>query len=208
MKLKTIQIGHQIFKILRLLGKGKSGYSYLVECGQERYTLKQMHNEPCSYYTFGDKLQSELQAYSTLSDIGIRMPRLVEYNEEQRYLVKEFIDGPTIAAQVAAGASLKEEIRQVIHMAEQVAAYKINIDYFPTNFMVSQGELSYIDYELNAYSDEWNFANWGIYYWVNQKGMDNFLKTGDSSKINLPNSYRPIKEPFVNIVKNLITTLS
>ena len=47
--------------VLRLLGHGKGGYSYLVrdEAGRET-VLKQIHHEPCSYYAFGDKLAAEL----------------------------------------------------------------------------------------------------------------------------------------------------
>lgn len=41
----------------------------------------------------------------------------------------------------------------------------INIDYFPTNFVVQDGEIYYIDYECNQYMEEWNFENWGIKYW-------------------------------------------
>lgn len=48
------------YAVLRLLGKGKGGYSYLVTDGASQYVLKQIHHEPCEYYTFGDKLQSEL----------------------------------------------------------------------------------------------------------------------------------------------------
>lgn len=47
------------YTVLRLLGKGKGGYSYLVTDGRAQYVLKQIHHEPCDYYTFGDKLQSE-----------------------------------------------------------------------------------------------------------------------------------------------------
>ncbi|WP_275547958.1 hypothetical protein [Clostridium cuniculi] len=35
----------------------------------------------------------------------------------------------------------------------------INIDYFPTNFIVSNELLWYIDYECNDYIEEWNFEN-------------------------------------------------
>ena len=54
------------YTVLRLLGKGKGGYSYLVTDGEREYVLKQIHHEPCEYYTFGDKLQSELRDYETL----------------------------------------------------------------------------------------------------------------------------------------------
>ena len=41
----------------------------------------------------------------------------------------------------------------------------IIIDYFPTNFIVQNEQIFYIDYECNNYMDEWNFENWGIKYW-------------------------------------------
>ena len=41
----------------------------------------------------------------------------------------------------------------------------LNIDYFPTNFVVSGGQLWYVDYECNDYMDRWSFENWGIRYW-------------------------------------------
>jgi hypothetical protein len=54
--------------------------------------------------------------------------------------------------------------------------------------------LAYIDYELNEYSDEWSFETWGIWYWVNSRGVSEFLKTGDSSLINdPPDSGKPIR---------------
>ena len=41
----------------------------------------------------------------------------------------------------------------------------INIDYFPTNFILQDGALYYVDYECNEYMEEWNFENWGVKYW-------------------------------------------
>ena len=51
------------YKVIRLLGKGKGGYSYLVELNNKYYVLKQIHHEPCSYYTFGNKIEAELNDY-------------------------------------------------------------------------------------------------------------------------------------------------
>ena len=46
----------------------------------------------------------------------------------------------------------------------------LNIDYYPTNFVVQDDLLYYIDYECNAYMDEWNFENWGMKCWLEYKG--------------------------------------
>ena len=71
---KKMVVNEKEYEILKLLGKGKGGYSYLASDGTQRYVLKQIHHEPCDYYQFGDKLQSERDAYRWLKQIGIRMP--------------------------------------------------------------------------------------------------------------------------------------
>lgn len=42
----------------------------------------------------------------------------------------------------------------------------LNIDYFPTNFVPWGGTLYYIDYECNAYMEQWDFEHWGAQYWT------------------------------------------
>ena len=54
--MEKMTCNHREFDVLKLLGKGKGGYSYLVTDGTQQYVLKQIHHEPCDYYTFGDKL--------------------------------------------------------------------------------------------------------------------------------------------------------
>ena len=39
------------YSVLKLLGKGKGGYSYLVTDSQKEYVLKQIQHEPCDYYS-------------------------------------------------------------------------------------------------------------------------------------------------------------
>ena len=59
----AITVNGRGFRILRLLGKGKGGYSYLTEDESGLYVVKQIHHEPCAYYIFGDKLASECRDY-------------------------------------------------------------------------------------------------------------------------------------------------
>ena len=61
----------QSYRIIRLLGHGKGGYSYLAEREGRQAVLKQIHHEPCDYYSFGNKIEAER-------------------------LVKEFIEGETV----------------------------------------------------------------------------------------------------------------
>lgn len=56
-------------------------------------------------------------------------------------------------------------LEQIRDMCRLLYAAHTNIDYFPTNFVVQDDELYYIDYECNPYMAEWDFENWGVKYW-------------------------------------------
>ena len=153
------------YEVLRFLGKGKGGYSYLVTDGAGRYTLKKIHHEPCDYYTFGDKLESELRDYERLKAIGIALPELMDVDVEQERILKEYIAGDTIFDLVRRDEMREDYFAQIRAMCDRLYPAHTNIDYFPTNFVVRDGKLYYIDYECNDYMDQWNFENWGIKYW-------------------------------------------
>src|SRR5574344_1992667 len=163
--MEKISIQGTEYCILNLLGKGKGGYSYLDFNGEKKYVLKQIHHEPCSYYTFGNKIDAEKNDYQTLSKTGIRMPKLITIDEKQEIVLKEFIDGPTIYDLIVNDCMKDIYIQQVKEMCKKLYPEGLNIDYFPTNFVVQNNEIYYVDYECNDYMDEWNFENWGINYW-------------------------------------------
>lgn len=156
------------YTVLRLLGKGKGGYSYLVTDGRAQYVLKQIHHEPCDYYTFGDKLQSELRDYKTLRTLGIPMPELLAADVQQERILKEYIAGPTIAELLKAGQPDPSWVAQVQAMCACLYPAGLNIDYYPTNFVPRDGTLYYIDYECSAYMEPWDFEHWGLPVWTAQ----------------------------------------
>jgi len=190
------KIGNLI--VLRMLGKGKSGYSYLTKLDGKNYVLKLMHDEPCPYYSFDkNKVELEVKAYNKLIDCSIPMPELICYDLENEYLVKEFIDGNTASEIIANDLISEAIIQQLFEIYRQVKQNRLNIDYFPANFIIKDQRLFYIDYECNQYSSEWNLPSWGLYYWANCEGFKNFLSNGDSTFINeSADKGIPIKEPF------------
>lgn len=153
------------YNVIRLLGKGKGGYSYLVSDGRSQYVLKQIHHEPCDYYQFGDKLASELRDYARLRKVGIPMPELLSVDERQERLLKTFIEGPTVYDLVLRDAVRPEYVQQVEQMCGLLYPNGLNIDYFPTNFVVQDEILYYIDFECNGYMEQWDFRHWGEKYW-------------------------------------------
>ena len=162
----TAKVNDRELKVIKLLGKGKGGYSYLVTDENGQYVLKQIHHEPCDYYQFGNKIEAETSAYAKLKEIGIRMPELIDVDVEQERILKEYIEGDTIADLVLQNQVKEDYLLQIEEMCRHLYAAHINIDYYPTNFVVQDGKLYYIDYECNEYMEEWNFENWGKKYWM------------------------------------------
>ena len=168
-----MKVNNREFSVIKLLGKGKGGYSYLVTDGENEYVLKQIHHEPCSYYQFGNKLESEMYDYKKLMKIGIRMPKMLDTDVENERILKEYICGDTIFDLVLQDRVKEDYFVQIRSMCKVLYKENTNIDYFPTNFVVQNEKLYYIDYECNNYMEEWNFENWGIKYWSK---TEEFLK--------------------------------
>lgn len=164
-RMGKIELNGKLYKVEKLLGKGKGGYSFLVSKDEKNYVLKQIHHEPCSYYQFGDKIQSELNDYKRLKEIGIRLPLMLDVDVEKERILKEYIEGSIIYDLVINDQMKDEYVQQMKDMCQLLYPAKTNIDYFPTNFVVQGNEIYYIDYECNNYMEEWNFENWGIKYW-------------------------------------------
>lgn len=163
--MEKMTVNGREFTVVCLLGKGKGGYSYLVTDGVQEYVLKQIHHEPCDYYQFGDKMASELKDYQHLLSIGIPMPKLLDADRQQERILKEFIPGDTIYTLVKEDRMEDGFFWQMEDMCRLLYPADTNIDYFPTNFVVKDGRLYYVDYECNSYMEQWDFEHWGIKYW-------------------------------------------
>ena len=172
---QSLSVNGTEYRLLSLLGRGKGGFSYLAERGGTRVVLKQIHHESCDYYAFGNKIEAERFDYARLTAAGIRMPRMMDIDMEAERVVKEYIDGPTVFELLRGGASVEEYLPQVRRMAALAKAAGLNIDYFPTNFVVCSGLLWYVDYECNDYMDEWSFETWGLRYWSRTPEFEAYL---------------------------------
>lgn len=161
---------------IRLLGHGKGGYSYLAERNGKQYVLKQIHHEPCAYYNFGNKIEAEQHDYERLRNAEIRIPKMIAIDLYAERILKEYIEGDTVFTMIREGVPVEDYLPQVRRMATQAQDHGLNIDYFPTNFVVRDGLIWYVDYECNDYMDEWNFENWGVRYWSRTPEFESYLK--------------------------------
>ncbi len=160
-----MEIDGASYAVISLLGHGKGGYSYLVESERKLFVLKAIHHEPCSYYSFGNKMEAEERDYHILLEAGIPIPKMLYLDKEKEIVLKEYIEGETVFDLVKEGKDTSPYIEEVRLMANKAKGKGINIDYFPTNFVIHDGHLLYVDYECNEYQEKWDFEHWGIKYW-------------------------------------------
>ena len=118
------------------------------------------------YYSFsGNKVDLELDAYVFLSSTSIKTPRLLYWDREREIILKEYIPGETALERKEKGEDLSFLFSTLDEYQEEVEKRKVNLDWYPTNFIFNQGHLYYIDYEISPYEEKWNLHNWGLGHW-------------------------------------------
>lgn len=162
---EMMKVNGKTYEVIRLLGKGKGGYSWLVTDGEREYTLKQYHHEPCDFYHFRNKMDDEIKGYERLKGIGIPVPELYDVDLEQEYLLKEYVQGDTVDRLIWLDKMEQGYSDQLKAMCERLYSANADIDYFPSNFVVRDGKLIYIDYDCCDYAEDWDFEHWGVRYW-------------------------------------------
>ena len=90
---------------------------------------------------------------------------MIDVDKENEIILKEYIEGETIYNLILSDEMKNIYIDQIKDMCKLLYDANTNIDYFPTNFVVNEDKIFYIDYECNNYMEEWNFENWGVKYW-------------------------------------------
>ncbi|AHC16749.1 hypothetical protein [Salinispira pacifica] len=177
------------------LWRGKSAESSLYSDGQRHIVIKRFVSREENYISLKDALSLELGSYEKLRKFEVPVPELLSWTQSPPILMKEFVPGPTVMELLARGHLDAPLIEMARNIAQTVESKGWNIDYFPANFVYQKelNRLVYIDYEIQPFTPEWSFENWGSWYWFNHPGFQSFLKSGDGNDINQKNSFHPLK---------------
>ena len=163
---ETIIVNNKEYQIIKFLGKGKGGYSEWCRYNDNYFVLKKIHHEKCDYYQYGNKIESELKDYNTLKNLNIPMPKLIDVDVQKEIIIKQYINGPTIEQLVKERKNINKFLLQMRNICLILYKNNINIDYYPTNFVIENEQLFYIDYECNVYDEKCDFEHWGLKYLI------------------------------------------
>ena len=97
-------------------------------------------------------------------------------SREEERILKEYIAGATVAELLRVGQMEPDWPEQVRAMCRRLYPAGLNIDYYPTNFVVQGDRLYYIDFECNDYMAEWDFEHWGVQYWSKTPAFLQYVK--------------------------------
>jgi TP53 regulating kinase and related kinases len=173
------------------IGYGKSGDSYLINIHGQTFVkkvfVKGRHPMNPNY----DPFLVEKTSYEQLIKLGIKVPKVIEFNEEEQYLIKEYIEGKTLSEYIAFGQFLTPIYKQAYDQFMKLEQQGYTLDYFPTNFVLKNQTLYYIDFELNQYEEAWDFKHWGIYYWFHKEGFFLYLHDHHNHHLLVGENERP-----------------
>lgn len=210
-------LGDCLYLLETEIGRGKSAISYLYhrqgrdgasQVLPEKVVLKRYQSTPLQTIPFAQALEFELCSYQRLQAAAIAHPRLLAFSSQAYCLVKEYIAGDLIIDLLVEQGLDDRHFRPIFAMARQLQQAGWHIDYYPANFVLNAQGLFYIDYEAHPYNAEWDFANWGIFYWLNREGIRRFRESGDVAHINKPGQPKPWTEPFGAQRESLVRRLS
>lgn len=178
--MKTVTVNGKAFDVISLLCKGERSYSFLVQphnIPHRRYVLKQMFYQPDVLHRVGAYTQDEITSYRRLSELGIHVPAMMDVDFTEERIIKEYIDGPTVYSLILNDQMEDRYIEQAREINKKLAARHVGINFFPTNFVVGDGRLYYIDYECREYDPEHDFENESLVYWSKSPELLEYIDT-------------------------------
>ena len=166
--MEELLIKRKPYKVISLLKEDELFKSYKCEYKSETKFVKVFSDKPA--------FLADQANYKALKKCGIKMPKLQKVDKNSLILVYEFIEEET-----AFDALLKHDLEDVyfdklFEMYRFARFSKIELDYFPTNFVIHKGELYYLSHFFSEQNKDKNLENFGIFYWFYSQELVKYLK--------------------------------
>ena len=154
---EKININGLDYKAERLLGTGGHSRTRLVSRNGNFFALKEFET--------AEDARRDAADYRRLKEIRVLTPELIEDDSKNARLLKEYIEGETVAELIARKALQEEYLAQLAYMLDVTKEAGLNLNYAPENFAVQRGILYCVDYETRPYTEEESFEKEGLALW-------------------------------------------
>jgi tRNA A-37 threonylcarbamoyl transferase component Bud32 len=185
---QTLKYGKDNYIISKEVYSNDRGKSYLYKNEKNKIIVRFLSEEG---------MNCELYAYERLKALGIKIPKLLDKNEKENYIVKEHVQGVSAVEYIEKGMLSEEILLKLFAMSEKLNSDNLNANYKPCNYIVDKMDVIYINYEVIPYNEKFDFRNTGIFYWIyNYDKKDrNYLEFLEGSKpFEMAPEYKPFKD--------------
>lgn len=142
---ERVQIGPSSYPVIRFLGNGMGTDAYLIEVDGRTVVAKiaKEGREKNLIESVPLQLWSGARA-------GILVPELIDYDPEGKWILTEFIGGPSLAKQIANEKGLSPQMRNSIRqlydrITEVERTIEATLDFAPDNIIIRDGQPYLVD---------------------------------------------------------------
>jgi serine/threonine protein kinase len=152
------------YEVIKKLGEGASGITYLVASNNEKFVLKELKISNADNWKIIDRFKKEIENLKSLNHKNI--PKYIDFIEDENNIsyIQEYIDGESLENLIKKEISIsQEELKSYLLQALNILNYINNLptplihrDISPKNIIISNNQLFLIDlgvalsYEQNS----------------------------------------------------------
>ena len=154
-----ILLHHEAWMVKSHLHRGQSSDTYLVHNDLHLpFIVKAYHPETPA-------MARDVESYETLKALGVMMPLLLHVEPSQRMLVKQYLNGDTVAQMLKKQRLNPLLLSKMKDLADYLKNKGVMLDYHPENFIVSDTLIYYVDYTCLPYDSTNDFDHVGLALW-------------------------------------------
>lgn len=105
--------------------------------------------------------------YRKLQTLNINSPKVIARDSDKHIIIQEYIAGRDASEMIIQGEMGGVYLNQVREVAKAVESNGICLDYFPSNFIVTNKGIFYIGNVIYEKNDSNTFDTTGVKYWMN-----------------------------------------
>ena len=188
----TLTVKKKDYEVIEEYGE----YSMKVAREGKTYFAKLLGYKTRAYSNF-------MYAYKRLYNANIVMPKRVVVDKKRGIVLSEFIEGEKVFEDLAKRDLDDSYYSQVFIMSYLARTNRMNLDFDPRNFIMSNGTLYYLSYTFDEYRRDLDFSTNQAKYWFYTKEFRDLLIENhlDIDKSRIKTEYENNKEMVLKVVQ-------
>lgn len=169
--MEIVNVKKRQYVVEKLLHKDEFASVFLVTYKKKHFIIRKYSDFTC--------YSEAINQYQKLVESGINVSKLLKKDKFNYTLLFRYIEG-TNCASVLAREDINDEYFKALFLIYRFCrTSKIDLDYFPENFVFYKKYLYYTSLKSFEKNDQTSLENYGLYYWLpSKKGLSHLKEIG------------------------------